>query len=377
MRSTFPIDTREALPVRAIPFVTGWIMPPDVTATALAHKDPFEGLKDVSAYHLWADGKVSLMLPKEWVRIQAELKALCDGLKSAETTEGESYPVWRQEAIKALPAACFVWREEFEQAFRRAYDPLRVCLLDEHSDEQALNFQPYIAQSDAVLLIEGFVDRLIDQQPVVGDAYWNLAQLLAWVLIRDKEAVRRHANARPSDAFAIHRTSLLMRELQQLPYEREPNGLRAILRELREGHLAAYGLENKSGPLKEILPLQWADMEIFFDPDCARPADLFRRGASQWHDLKFKREDVLKIWPDELSASEIIKKAETREQRRDRLQRRINELQDQRVKAFFKQTAEEEGISPQRLRKILEGAQDSARPSAKQQSRATRKQHRY
>jgi hypothetical protein len=39
MQTTFLVDGQEAIPVRAIPFITGGVVLPDLTAEALAQRD--------------------------------------------------------------------------------------------------------------------------------------------------------------------------------------------------------------------------------------------------------------------------------------------------------------------------------------------------
>lgn len=60
------IGGREALPVRAIPYITGWTMSPDMVAAGLAITDLARRLEKIAAYHLLTDGSIAAMLPKEW-----------------------------------------------------------------------------------------------------------------------------------------------------------------------------------------------------------------------------------------------------------------------------------------------------------------------
>lgn len=149
------IDGREAIPVRAIPFVTGWGMSPDVVAKSLARTTFFDRLEGVKAYHLSADG-VAPMLPKEWDGIEADLAIFSDKLQATETVEQENYPVWRRESISLLPSACFLWRDEFEAAFRTAYSEKRLHLADEREGERDLNFMPRVPPDLAAVVMEGF-----------------------------------------------------------------------------------------------------------------------------------------------------------------------------------------------------------------------------
>jgi hypothetical protein len=158
-------------------------------------------------------------LPKEWDGITAELKGLKRKLKAAETFEDEHYPRWRQEAVRLLPAACFLWRVDFEEAFHRAYAAQRVTLPYDRSGERELNYSPLIPQELAAVIIEGFTDRLIDPS-LFQQSYWNLAQLLGWVHIRDRDAVQQHSESHADgfDAASIPFLAAVLRRSYQLSY---------------------------------------------------------------------------------------------------------------------------------------------------------------
>jgi len=151
------IDGREAIPVRAIPFVAGWMISPDVVARTFAKTDHWiTRLEGVAAHYLSVEGKYSPMLAKEWDGIEADLQILSDKLKATEEVEQENYPVWRQQSILRLPASCFVWRDEFEEAFRRSYSTDRLILLDERPGDRELNFSPRISEELALAVMQGF-----------------------------------------------------------------------------------------------------------------------------------------------------------------------------------------------------------------------------
>jgi hypothetical protein len=161
------IDNREALPVRAIPFVTGWKMPPDQVAWSLAHKDPAQKLEGITAKRRLATGEVREVLPKAWDRVVAEIEALTATLQENGLHPPRNRPTWERESLRCLPAECFVWRDEFEMAFRRAYSPRRRLILDlqrgdlgERAGERDLDFTPLIPDLAAVL--EGFPELLGD-----------------------------------------------------------------------------------------------------------------------------------------------------------------------------------------------------------------------
>jgi len=151
------IGGREAVPVRAIPFIAGWMLSPDVVAKTFAKTDHWvTRLDGVAAHYLSADGKYSPMLAKEWDGIEADLKILSDKLKAAEAFDQENYPTWRQQSILRLPASCFVWRDEFEEAFRHSYSPEHLTLLDERPGDRELNLSPRIPEELAEAVMQGF-----------------------------------------------------------------------------------------------------------------------------------------------------------------------------------------------------------------------------
>ena len=211
-------------------------------------------------------------------------------------------------ALGYSPDTCRALRlaKRFRGVFRSKYGSGGITWKDKRQEDRGLNFNPYVGPQDARAIMAGFRDRLLNHQPPLSDPYLNLAQLLAWVYIRDPDAVRDYSNANPQrlDAAGIYITIVQMREQRHLPCDEELIACGAILHELREGRLVAYGLENGTGALKEIPTLQWVDMETYFAPDCAKPTDFSRRGATEWRELKFKREQVLALWPDQSAKAE-------------------------------------------------------------------------
>ena len=96
------------------------------------------------------------MLAKEWDVIEADLDILSDTLKATEEVEQENYSVWRQQSILRLPASCFVWCDEFEEAFRRSYSPERLILWNKRPGDRELNFSPRIPEELTLAVMQGF-----------------------------------------------------------------------------------------------------------------------------------------------------------------------------------------------------------------------------
>lgn len=160
------VDGREVIPIRAIPYVTGWTMSPDLVVSWLAHTESFRRIPKLSAYHLLPDGKSAPMLPKEWDGISADLEVLSDKLRARETFDQEGYPEWRRNSIPLLPEGVFVWKDEFEGAFARGYSHNRLTILDERPGDRELNFSPLIPQELREIVVDGFSAQLIGKQAI-------------------------------------------------------------------------------------------------------------------------------------------------------------------------------------------------------------------
>jgi hypothetical protein len=151
------VDDQEALPIRAIPYITGWTLSPDIVTKSLAKTDHWvTRLEGLTAYHLLPDGEYAPMLPKEWDGIEAELQVLSDKLKVGESFDQEHYPEWRKRSISVLPAGCFVWKEDFAKAFLRSYSPQKLTLMDERPGDRELNYSPRVPPELRTLVMEGF-----------------------------------------------------------------------------------------------------------------------------------------------------------------------------------------------------------------------------
>jgi hypothetical protein len=134
------------------------MLSPDVVAMTFANTDHWTTRLDgVTSFHLQPDGYVAPMLPKEWDGIETALKLLSQKLKKSESFEQENYPEWRRQSIPVLPAGCFVWKDEFEQAFKRSYSRYKYILLNERSGDRELNFTPFVERQVAKLIMEGFL----------------------------------------------------------------------------------------------------------------------------------------------------------------------------------------------------------------------------
>lgn len=211
MNFTITIDGREAIPVRAIPFITGWEMPPDMVAAVMSHDDLFfqtiKGEPIALTAYLLVDGKPHPMLPKEWNGVLGTLRTMASNLvagawdraaqiaKPQPVRDTEPLPdiglsewlvlspeereqrllstcdddpkanirhtaheltrdQWKWEAVEILPAGVFVWRDDFEQAFHRVYTNL--LMVNEKPGDRELNFLPWVSEESRHAVLAGF-----------------------------------------------------------------------------------------------------------------------------------------------------------------------------------------------------------------------------
>lgn len=115
---TVRIHGRDALPVRAIPHITGWQLSPDEVAGQFARSigKPFAKLQNTCAYRL-KDGTPAKVLPKQWDVIVAELEGLEAEIRERnnkdKSGDNKGYAEWLATSVTKLPAGVFAWLDEF------------------------------------------------------------------------------------------------------------------------------------------------------------------------------------------------------------------------------------------------------------------------
>lgn len=158
------IDGKRLIPVRLIPFITGWKFPPDSLVRILSGRDGFNRVY-LQSFHLQPDGNYQLITPKEWDTCLADLEILTNKLKAVERVEDENYPIWRIESIKTLPRATFAWLDELESVWNSAYSTRTMHLPNERAGDRELNLSPLIPSNAAKFIYEGFENLLIPIKP--------------------------------------------------------------------------------------------------------------------------------------------------------------------------------------------------------------------
>ena len=176
MKVVVSISGRDAVPVRALPYVTGWRISPDALTLLFekpsAYARATEGLR---AFQFDEEDGHPIVLPVEWQQISLAFMTLARQLRN-KAGEGNvpTYALWRREAIACLPQRCFVWRDEFESTYRAGdtivpQDPL-------NDQVPPLNFSPLVPDDMRALVMEGFacdVDALKVSGMTSGNWPWG------------------------------------------------------------------------------------------------------------------------------------------------------------------------------------------------------------
>lgn len=157
-RLTVWIDGREALPVRAIPYVAGWdkLYHPESVARNLARKvgAPFDRLRNLVAYHRPA-GKPLQVMAHEWNAVVVQVKGFETGLQELRTDieatdDHVGIAAWEKGAAMKLPAGVFVWLDEFLR--EREADRKRT------PDNVPVTLAPMLDAHTRAAVLEGFED---------------------------------------------------------------------------------------------------------------------------------------------------------------------------------------------------------------------------
>ena len=154
MNCIVKVNGREAVPVRAIPYVTGWSLSPDLVVRSFAQPiDSFRRLGDLRAHHISPDGSIGEMLPKEWDGIEDALDALSLELKAKNPDNGITRPEWLNSSVHLLPSHCFVWYDEFVREYHAART--KILFVGERQGDADLNFNPRIPPEHWDAVFEG------------------------------------------------------------------------------------------------------------------------------------------------------------------------------------------------------------------------------
>ncbi len=141
-------------------------MSPDEVATALAWDGIFWARHKLQAFRK-EDGCTRPIQHIWWKNFcKKNLHALTDDLKAKEITFATGYRDWQRASLVGLPAGSFVWKDEYERIYGRAFgtdgatfitDSGEVMSDDAHAKHVALDYDPYVPDAETKLAVmEGF-----------------------------------------------------------------------------------------------------------------------------------------------------------------------------------------------------------------------------
>lgn len=118
--------------------------------------------------------------------------------------------------------------------------------------------------------------------------YWNLSQVAAWVVYRNREPIERFVQE-SSDGWRALRMYPTMRGYEAV------GSLKELRNALIDGKLTAWGRRDHAPATYEEIPaIEWTDLWIS-PPKVLRSH--FKSGQIEpWVDVRFKSGDVTKLW---------------------------------------------------------------------------------
>lgn len=170
------------------------------------------------------------------------------------------------------------------------------------------------------LLKERFSD-LIAIEPAedpFDTPWWNQTMALAWIYHQDKNLVRlasergEHNDYHwPDVALPNELEDDSKMDFDEIMRDRiieiflSPSAAHDKLRHhLMAGEIEAWGRKDDGGDLTQIPAVQWSGLKFYFgNPPYVGPTDHTRVDATSWHDVQFKKSEILNNWPLENMAS--------------------------------------------------------------------------
>lgn len=140
----------EALPVRAIPFVSGWVMSPDMVASAFAKTDDAKRMRHISSYRI-VNGAAGAVSARDWDHVTLALTRLDEDIPKGKA----GYARWRNESVRDLPPGVFVWLDEFERSFKRDFSQDN-WIGDDREERASLDLSQLLAPGLLEFILEGF-----------------------------------------------------------------------------------------------------------------------------------------------------------------------------------------------------------------------------
>lgn len=140
----------------------------------------------------------------------------------------------------------------------------------------------------------------------LGQPHWNAHQVFAWVYTRNPRLVVLLSDHDKGDSFDPNPIDFLaMSNRPGAEFADYAEAQEAIISTLQEDRLRSLGRREGVGTFEDVPTVEWIDLHFVWsvfhgfveavgmtdDP----PASIV--GAPRWYGLRFKRDDVLELWP--------------------------------------------------------------------------------
>lgn len=120
MHVVFQVDGRDAVPIRAIPFLTDWReLTPGVLVHLLAGDEDLFAPFQLAAWRVEEGGRVVEITSRFWIEKMREAAALGEEVSAAHIGVESQRQRWRRDVLRVLPAGTFVWREDLDRFVER------------------------------------------------------------------------------------------------------------------------------------------------------------------------------------------------------------------------------------------------------------------
>lgn len=241
------VRDRGALPVRAIPFATGWRVSSDTLANGFAQNTVDDQLvlprnaggeasdtclpPVLPTYLLADDGAVHKLLPRDWDAPAAAIAALVADTSYEPDNEPARYVRYRRQSIALLPAGVFVWQDEFESLYVRAMR--RTLIANERPDDRLLELRPLVPADLHAVVMEGFIVSGKSARGMAADAMKMRAQAACRAIVAGKTSLTfREIVENPAFTLAVNGgkpgsipvSEKTLRSWIQEVYSRKPKG---------------------------------------------------------------------------------------------------------------------------------------------------------
>lgn len=210
------IDGKDAIPVRAIPYLTNFeTISLDAIAMVFAKDKFFDAYREMVAY-IKEGASVRVIEATWWENVACrQFKALSDLIGAEGITHETGLQEWRIKSLDVIPAGTFVWKDEFVLLHDQMYGRYGIRFLnsdgqflprDEQFTRTKLNFSPFVPDIDIQKkLLDGF--EIIDSLTVVDTPKDRRLRYLT-KFTEEEKRMKRGALQRTAEFFGIDQSNL-------------------------------------------------------------------------------------------------------------------------------------------------------------------------